>query len=77
MAHFRGTVTGNRSTASRLGTKRSGLTVEAAGWAGKITVEVTEHDGVDGYIIRLEPHMGSGGVSRLITSGILDARRPS
>lgn len=32
MAHFRGTLTGNRGEASRLGTKNSGLHGTANGW---------------------------------------------
>ena len=32
MAHFMGTVKGNRGLASRLGTKNTGLTVRCNGW---------------------------------------------
>jgi len=38
MAHFRGTLEGNRGAASRLGTKASGLTVTANGWSLGVTV---------------------------------------
>ena len=36
MAHFRGVVQGNRGDASRLGSKDSGLSVEAQSWDGKV-----------------------------------------
>ena len=38
MARYRGTVTGNRSTASRLGHASSGLTVRANGWHSGVEV---------------------------------------
>ena len=38
MAHFRGTVQGNRSEASRLGHKNSGLDVTCNGWEQGIRV---------------------------------------
>jgi len=47
MAQFRGTVTGSRGTASRLGTKVSGLTVTASGWNVGVRIEVSHEDGRD------------------------------
>jgi hypothetical protein len=45
MAHFRGTVTGNRGTASRLGHKKTGLTVTCDGWNNGIEVEAYFNSG--------------------------------
>ena len=45
MAHFRGTVTGNRGTASRLGHKKTGLEVNCNGWTTGITVEAFHNTG--------------------------------
>ena len=61
MAHFRGTVQGNRAEASRLGTKNSGLVVTANGWEigvdvrlginkeGEDFVDITVNRGSNGY----------------------------
>lgn len=62
MAHFRGTIQGTRGEASRLGSKDSGLTVEAQSWQGKVTVQLA-HDpatGIDSVIIELSKHHGQG-----------------
>ena len=62
MAQFRGTIQGQRGEASRLGTKSSGLRVEAASWSGKIVVEL-RHDaksGKDYFEVRQEKHHGQG-----------------
>lgn len=40
MAHFRGYVKGNRSLASRLGTKESGLVVRAQSWGWDVEVSL-------------------------------------
>ena len=60
MAHFRGTTSGGRGEASRLGTKASGIRVEAQSWAGKVVVTLEERDGVDFARVTLEPHHGAG-----------------
>lgn len=62
MAHFRGTIKGQRGEASRLGSKKSGLTVEAASWQGKVVVRLCadEHGGPDEAVVSLEPHHGQG-----------------
>ncbi len=54
MARFRGTVEGNRSTASRLGHKTSGLRVSGNGWniGATVYLEVNEA-GEDVVSIRL------------------------
>jgi len=39
MAHFRGTLQGNRGLASRLGTKTSGLTATVRGWEIGVQLE--------------------------------------
>ena len=70
MAHYRGTVQGGRTEASRLGTKSSGLHVEACSWQGKVAVTLT-HDATTGQDIAevwLRPHYGAG-VSALLYRG--------
>ena len=51
MAHFRGTVTGNRGTASRLGHKKTGLTVTCNGWNEGIKVYADSVDGQDVFTV--------------------------
>lgn len=43
MAHFRGTLQGSRGEASRLGTKKSGLTATINGWDLGLSVDL-RHD---------------------------------
>lgn len=62
MAHFRGTVQGNRGDASRLSGKEKGIRVEAQSWQGKVVVVLyhdEQHD-TDRANVRLEPHSGAG-----------------
>lgn len=62
MAHFRGTIEGQRGEASRLGSKKSGLTVAACSWQGSVLVTL-DHDeatGKDVATVALQPHHGSG-----------------
>ena len=40
MGHFRGTLSGNRGEASRLGTKKTGLSAHIASWAGAVDVNL-------------------------------------
>lgn len=68
MAHFRGTLQGTRGEASRLGTKSSGLRVEAASWQGKVVTKLFEQDGKDFAEVWLLPHDGQG-TSRQLYSG--------
>ena len=70
MAHFRGTIQGNRGGASRLGTAKSGLDVTANGWNGGIRVELWVQDGVDMANVELNGGSGRGsGKSKLIFRG--------
>jgi hypothetical protein len=48
MAHFYGTVKGQRGEASRLGNRKSGLETVAASWQGAVKVRLYERDGRDG-----------------------------
>ena len=60
MAYFRGVVEGNRGAASRLGSRDSGLSVEAASWQGKVVVVLRELNGVDYACASLERHCSRG-----------------
>ena len=73
MAHFYGTLEGNRGKATRCGTKIGGLSVTAAGWGGAIYVKLFEQDGVDHYTVSIGPWQGSGGSYVKLASGKLDA----
>jgi hypothetical protein len=60
MARFRGTISGQRGEASRLGSPQSGLSVHANGWDAGVSVNayVDEHD-ADVFDVRATA--GSGG----------------
>ena len=73
MSHFYGTVSGSRGMATRMGSKNSGLRVNAAGWGGSIRVQLCEDHGKDTYTVSLVPWQSSGGQSRVIAEGPLDA----
>ncbi len=73
MSHFYGTLQGNRGEATRCGSKASGVTTYAAGWGGAVRVTVYEQDGEDRYSVSLTPWQSSGGQSRLLAEGKLDA----
>lgn len=47
MAQFLGSVSGTRGEATRLGSKNSGLTVQANGWNVGVTVHARHVDGED------------------------------
>lgn len=71
MAHFYGTIRGQRGEASRLGSKASGLAVYAASWQGAVRVTLyynsaTDTDMVDVY---LTTHKNGAGIERLLYSG--------
>lgn len=75
MSHFYGTVRGGRGEATRCGHKTSGLTTNAAGHYGSVRVHVwydDDHD-CDRFSVDLTPWCGSGGESRPLVSGLLDA----
>lgn len=78
MARFYSSCQGNRGKATRLGTmtgNRNGVITQAAGWQGCIEVECFYNRDADRdeFEVRLTPWGGSGGQTRLIASGILDA----
>lgn len=71
MAHFRGTIQGQRGQASRLGSKQSGLTVEAQSWQGKVVVYLTHDDvtGKDMAFVTLEQHHNAGQRQKVVYHG--------
>ena len=68
MAHFYGTLKGNRGEASRLGTKASGIRTTAASWEGAVQVLLTHEDGVDTAYVSLIPWNGKG-TNKVLYSG--------
>lgn len=69
MAHFYGTVQGNRGKTSRLGSARSGLSATAASWNGACTARVYVNDaGVDCVNVSLVKWRGSG-IERVLYDG--------
>lgn len=56
MAQFRGTIQGMRGEASRLGSKETGLTVNAASWDGEVTVRLFHANGIDMVDVSLLSH---------------------
>jgi hypothetical protein len=71
MAHFYGTVQGNRGEATRLGTRDSGMDTTAASWAGAIAVSLyVDEQGRDCYRISQRTHHGKG-CSEPIACGVL------
>jgi len=75
MAAFRGIVKGNRGEASRCGSAKSGLVVEAASWDGKVVVSIWKDKsaGGDMCLIELRPHHGHG-ISHTIYRGRIDGK---
>jgi hypothetical protein len=60
MAHFYGSIQGQRGEATRLGTKASGLHVTAASWQGAASVVLYSSGDEDRARVRLHPWRGSG-----------------
>lgn len=62
MAHFYGTLQGNRGEATRSGSKDSGLTAVAASWDGavKTTLHYDEATGLNHYRVETIPWRGKG-----------------
>lgn len=62
MAHFLGKVSGQRGTASRLGTKNSGLVTVAASWEGAVSTRLfyDEKTGRNMAEVMLTPWRGVG-----------------
>ena len=74
MSHFYGTIQGARGEATRTGTKNSGMVTHAAGWGGAIRVDVyQDENGNDMFRVSLGPWQNSGGRSRTLAIGRLDA----
>jgi hypothetical protein len=67
MAHFRGTIRGQRGQASRLGSKASGLAVVAQSWEGQIKVTLWHTTAGDKVEVVLSRHGGSD--SKLLYHG--------
>lgn len=74
MAQFRGTVSGQRGEASRLGSKNSGLTVTANGWNAGVTVRARVNDeGCDVFDVYATGGSGYNGRHERIAS-IVDGK---
>jgi hypothetical protein len=73
MAHFYGTVEGNRGQASRLGSKVNGLTTTAASWQGAVVVYMRHNKGTgkDTVFVTLQEWEGQG-VYRILYKGTID-----
>lgn len=70
MAHFRGTLVGNRGMASRLGTAKSGLQLTAGSWSGAVHVNLyVNTSGVDCAHVTLSPHINGQGNFRTLYDG--------
>jgi len=74
MSYFYGVVQGQGQTAAtRRGSKRSGLRVTAASYAGAVTVELdVDLKGQDVFVVRQEPWHGAG-LSQEIARGVIGA----
>jgi hypothetical protein len=72
MAHFYGTMQGNRGKSTRCATKNSGLTVTAASWDGAVSVSLSynESTGKNEFTVALIPWRGAG-ESRELAKGAL------
>ena len=62
MAHFRGTIQGNRGEGARISTKSVGLTAHIASWEGAVDVRLWYDDQTnrDMAEVFLGPHHGAG-----------------
>lgn len=61
MAHFYAVAVGQAKTsATRQGSKKSGLVTVAASWQGAVNVQLYEKDGVDYARVSLRPWHGRG-----------------
>ena len=56
MAQFYGRIEGNRGDVTRLGSKVSGLEVQAMAWGGIVDVRLHHRDGEDVVTVYLRPH---------------------
>jgi hypothetical protein len=75
MSHYYGTLSGQaKTTATRRGSKKSGVYTQAASWAGSIRVELV-HDprtDKDTVSVTLQPWHGAGKHAVLVSSTIQD-----
>ena len=72
MAHFYGSIQGNRGEATRLGTTNSGMVAIAASWDGCIKTYTwyDEENDVNKYTVYQSTWHGAG-ISKLLSSGII------
>ena len=72
MSQFYGTLQGQSKTrATRRGSKNSGITVQAASWAGGVRVEVyADAEGCERYRVELIPWQGRG-EHKTLAEGVL------
>ena len=70
MSKFYGEIRGSRGSATRCGSKKSGLTTVAASWAGAIEVHVFELDEVECFVVTMIPWHGNGPFKILCTGKI-------
>ena len=71
MAHFYGTLKGNRGAASRLGTKASDMTTTCQSWEGSVTVCMWHDEAEDRNWVELQTHVGSRSGGQTIFLGPL------
>lgn len=74
MAHFRGIIQGHRGSASRLGSKGSGLWVSADGWNGGVAVSLSagKEGEPDHAHVALTTGSGHNGASIVLYDGPID-----
>lgn len=72
MAHFRGTIKGQRGEASRLGSERSGIVATINGWDVGIRVESRQVNGEDAFAVILTA--GSNGSTSSHPTGTFTRR---
>ena len=75
MAHFLAEIHGTRGPASRLGSKKSGITATAASWQGAVNVMIThdETTGKDIATVSLRQWHGAGS-NKMLWTGPVDGR---
>ena len=71
MSHFYGTINGKaKNAATQCGSVHSGVSTNAASYAGAIRVSLSQVDGVDRFEVRMVPWLGEG-ESKLIAEGVV------
>ncbi|KKK90540.1 hypothetical protein LCGC14_2721950 [marine sediment metagenome] len=75
MSHFYGTLAGQaQTTATRRGSKNSGITVVAASWNGAVEVDAYERDGEDRVRVSFIQWQNGAGSNRLIYDGLISGK---